>query len=96
MPDDLHRCEDLWFADGNVVLRAEDTLFKVYQGLLSRESEVFRTMFSLPQPAESSDTYEGTPLVVLQDSAEDIERFLLTIFDYECAFLSCVKGSANG
>ena len=56
-----NRCEDLWFEDGNVVLRAEDTYFKVYEGILSRESPVFVDMFSLPHPpGASDDSFKGS------------------------------------
>lgn len=44
---------DLWFKDGNVILIAEGTAFRVHQSLLSINSEVFRDMFSFPQPADT-------------------------------------------
>lgn len=74
-----------WFNDGTVVLQAEHTLFKVYKGILARESEVFRTMLSLPQPATLSDSekYGDCQLVVLQDKAEDIVTFVRVINDYK-------------
>ena len=44
------RDEDVWFSDGNMVLEAERYAFKVYQGLLAQNSEVFRHLFFIPQP----------------------------------------------
>jgi hypothetical protein len=64
---------DLWFEDGSVVLRAENTLFKVHISQLSRHSAFFRDMFSLPQPkpttiGESSCT--SSPLTSNGDGNE--------------------------
>ncbi|KAI0784158.1 hypothetical protein C8Q75DRAFT_397623 [Abortiporus biennis] len=91
---DLKRCPELWFDDGTIVIRAEDTLFRVYAGQLSRCSAVFKDTFSLPQPPlgdDANEVYEGTPLVVLNDSAADMEAFLLAIFDVQC----CLKIEDN-
>lgn len=77
-------CDGLWFPDGNVVLQAENLRFKVYQGILSRESLVFRDMFSLPQPSAAGaagETCDECPLVRLSDKAEEIKPFLLVVFD---------------
>jgi BTB/POZ domain len=47
---------DLWFDDGNIVLVPESEsdesqiAFKVHRGVLSRHSEVFQSMFDIPQP----------------------------------------------
>src|SRR5262245_8059459 len=38
---DLNQHPDLWFIDGSVVLRAENTLFKVHISQLSRHSVLF-------------------------------------------------------
>ncbi|KAJ7652432.1 hypothetical protein DFH06DRAFT_535853 [Mycena polygramma] len=71
---------DVWFADGTVVLQANATLFRVYRGVLAAQSPIFRDAFSIPQPA-TQETYEGCPLVVLHDSAEDLRLFLLATHD---------------
>lgn len=50
---------DPWFQDGNIVLMPESgsksesqVAFKVHRGVLSRHSEVFQTMFEVPQPGQ--------------------------------------------
>lgn len=50
---------DPWFQDGNIVLMPESgsksepqVAFKVHRGVLSRHSEVFQTMFEIPQPGK--------------------------------------------
>ena len=65
--------EDLWFDDGNVVLIAENTGFRLFRGLLSRQSEIFRGMFQMPQSeATAAEMYEGCPVVrVVEDGAEE-------------------------
>ena len=74
---------ELWFDDGNVVLVAEDTGFRVYRGLLARYSEIFRDMFRLPQPeTTAAETYEGCPIVrMAEDGAEEWERVLGVLHD---------------
>jgi hypothetical protein len=45
---------DLWFDDGSVVCRAENTLFRVHMSQLARQSECFRDMFALASANVSS------------------------------------------
>jgi hypothetical protein len=58
--EELETHSDLWFEDGSVVLRAENTLFKVHISQLSRHSTFFRDMFSLPQPPTKGDSSCGS------------------------------------
>ncbi|KAF7314922.1 hypothetical protein MIND_00006100 [Mycena indigotica] len=83
---DLERVPELWFPDGNVVLQAEDHVFKVFQGILAARSPIFKDMFSFPQPQERApeDEFEGCPLVpMMGDSAHEVACFLQAIFDSE-------------
>ncbi|KAI9061826.1 hypothetical protein FKP32DRAFT_1575208 [Trametes sanguinea] len=77
------RDAELWFEDGNLVLVAGDTEFKVYRGPLIAHSPVFKDMLSLPQPEErdrpdSSDT-RSCPVIPLYDSPDDL-RHVLRVF----------------
>ena len=75
--------DTLWFSDGNIVLRAGTSLFKVYRGILCRESKLFQDIFTLPQPStEPEETYEGCLMLKMHDSAQDLKLFLSTIFDH--------------
>jgi len=74
----LTRAPDLWFEDGTIILQAETRLFRVYKGILSLHSSVFRDMFSFPQPNDQS-LVEGCMVVVVHDSAEDMTEFLKAI-----------------
>ncbi|TCD61647.1 hypothetical protein EIP91_008135 [Steccherinum ochraceum] len=78
----FEKSETLWFEDGSVVIVAEEVGFRVYKGVLSRCSDVFKDTFSMPQRAESSqERFEGCPVVRVQDSARDMERFLEVVFN---------------
>lgn len=81
----LSRHPDLWFSDGSVVLKAESTSFRVHTSQLMRRSAFFRDLFSLPRPGkdavELDGTYDGCPLLVLHDSAEDLSNLLKALYD---------------
>ncbi|KZP13429.1 hypothetical protein FIBSPDRAFT_869357 [Athelia psychrophila] len=72
---------DVWFEDGNVVLQAEGTHFKVYRGALAAHSPIFQDMFAMPQPpSEGEGTVEGCPVVHLSDTAADVTIVLRALF----------------
>lgn len=76
--DDLGRVVSHWYDDGNVVLQAEDTVFRVYQGLLASRSPVFRTILETRYPL-IGETYDGVRLVRVSDKALGLCYFLKTI-----------------
>ena len=76
----LRQSPDLWLEDGNIVVQAEQTLFKVLKSILRRESPVFADMLSLPRAPGDSDSYDGCPIVTMYDSAEEVYVFLAAIF----------------
>ncbi|KAH8832663.1 hypothetical protein DL96DRAFT_1459137 [Flagelloscypha sp. PMI_526] len=91
---ELNRYSDLWFEDGSVVCRADDTLFKVHMSQLSRHSVCFRDMFSMPQPIPSSrvppvplgdgqvDLYQlGCPVIILHDDPNDVASLFTALYD---------------
>ncbi|KAH9856096.1 hypothetical protein C2E23DRAFT_502992 [Lenzites betulinus] len=75
------RDEEFWYSDGSIVLVARNVEFRVYQGILSDHSPVFKDMFSLPQPDDASPSGEPStgdrcPVVHLSDSPEDLRHIL--------------------
>jgi hypothetical protein len=86
----LNRVLDLWFEDDNLILRAENSLFRVSKGVLAARSSVFRDMLSFPQ-TEEEERIDGCPVVRLHDSAADVTCFLRAIFDSRCVhiYLRC-------
>lgn len=71
------RHPELYMPDGNIVLLCENTLFRVYGGVLAINSEVFKGMLSLGgyQPADA-ENYDSCPLIRLLDRSKDMERLL--------------------
>lgn len=76
---------DIWYHDGNVILQAGNTQFKVYQGALAEASSVFKDMFSFPQPpAADTELVEGCPVVHVSDSAEELKIVLQAMLQLQC------------
>lgn len=84
---DVQRHEELWFEDGNIVLIAQSTAFKVHRSVLSRRSGVFQHLLTLPQPAVV-DKIDGVPMVVLHDQAHELAALLDAIYyGTRCGFI---------
>ncbi|KAK7013086.1 BTB domain-containing protein [Favolaschia claudopus] len=74
--------EDLWFPDADLILRADDSIFRVYGGFLGARSSVFRDMISFPQPTQTEgEMLNGRAVVRLHDSATEATSFLRAVFD---------------
>ncbi|KAJ7689796.1 hypothetical protein B0H17DRAFT_602129 [Mycena rosella] len=74
------RVEELWFSDGSLVVQADQSLFRIYSGILAAHSAVFKDMLAFPQPPDA-ETIEGCPVVRLPDSSRDVTAFFKAIFD---------------
>jgi len=79
-PNGPHRPSELWFEDGNLIIQAGNSQFRVYRGVLAARSSVFQDMLAFPQPSDS-ELVEGCPLVHLPDTAGEVTVFLKAIFD---------------
>ncbi|KAH9925147.1 uncharacterized protein B0H18DRAFT_1010059 [Fomitopsis serialis] len=87
------RDEKFWYEDGNIVIIAQETGFRVYQGLLATHSDVFRDIFSLAQPAvddKQDETLGDCPVVHVTDTASEI-RSLLAVLLPEHRFIGRLK-----
>lgn len=74
-----------WFDDGNVILEAEQTQFKVYRGILCENSQIFRDMFAIPQSPTSHDKMQdGCPVVQLSDCANEVRHVLKALCQRRC------------
>ncbi|KAL0959012.1 hypothetical protein HGRIS_014324 [Hohenbuehelia grisea] len=78
--DGLLRSPEFWFYDGNVVLIAGSTAFKVHRGQLARHSDVFHGLFSIPQP-QDEHSMDDCPCVQLHDQPSDVTCFLSALYD---------------
>lgn len=76
----IHGRGDPWFEDGNVVLVASQTSFKVHRGVLAKHSDVFQGLFNIPQP-EDAEKYEGVPVIKMTDNPDDVSVFLAALYD---------------
>ncbi|KAJ7458972.1 hypothetical protein FB451DRAFT_1097548 [Mycena latifolia] len=70
-------CSDIWFEDGNIVIRAENTQFRVYKGTLCSHSDVLKQAI---ENMEESKGVDGCPLLRLSDCSTDVQCVLRTIF----------------
>lgn len=77
------RVDGLWFSDDMLVIRAEKRIFRVSKSVLAARSSVFSDMIAFPQPLapDAEGTMEGSPVVTLPDTGQDVEAFLRAIFD---------------
>ncbi|KAH9856110.1 hypothetical protein C2E23DRAFT_882240 [Lenzites betulinus] len=76
---EFERDAEFWLEDGNLVLVARDTGFRVYRGLLASQSEVFGGMFEAASPS-TGDSFDGCPVVHLSgDAPEDLRHLLRVI-----------------
>jgi hypothetical protein len=82
----LVKVDGLWFTTDTIVIRVENKIFRVSRGILAARSTVFNDMIAFPQPnSGETETMDGSPVVRLHDSAEDVEAFLRAIYDSRCA-----------
>jgi hypothetical protein len=76
----IHHSKTLWFEDGNLILEAEDTRFRVYRGILVKHSAVFHDILSIPQ-SSTQELFEGLPVIRVHDSSEDITYLLRALYE---------------
>ena len=74
VPPQPKKDEEFWFDDGNIIVVAGDTAFKLYKGVLSSVSPVFKDLFSMPQP-DNPETMDDCLVVRLNDSATELRHF---------------------
>ncbi|KAF8217101.1 hypothetical protein K438DRAFT_1953963 [Mycena galopus ATCC 62051] len=76
---------ETWRRDGNVVLQAVNTQFRVHWSVLTLHSSVFRDMEGLPQPP-GQPTVEGCPILKLSDDPDDVEYLLKALYipEFHC------------
>ncbi|KAJ7142129.1 hypothetical protein C8R43DRAFT_1016403 [Mycena crocata] len=82
LPSHPHRVPELWFEDGNIVIQAGNSQFRLFRSILAARSPVFQDMFSFPQPLDS-EMIDGCPLVRLHDLEAEAIVFFKAIFDPE-------------
>ena len=76
---EVARSSTFWFEDGNVVLQAEHTQFRLHRSVLSMHCPIFRDMFACSLP-ENGPTVDGCPLVNLSETLEDVKNFVKILY----------------
>ena len=84
----LRKDGDVWLSDGSIVVAAADNVaFRVHKSTLSRRSEIFNDLFSLPNADKATaETMDGCPVVRVTDSSVDIRHLLVVL----CCGKKCV------
>lgn len=85
---ETYECDDLWFDDGNIIIRTilSDkkvyTACKVHKSILASHSNFFHDLFDGPQTAFelASDRYDGVPVIDLPDSPSEVNHFLKALY----------------
>ncbi|KAI0697613.1 hypothetical protein BC835DRAFT_1270241, partial [Cytidiella melzeri] len=72
---------NIWFEDGNVVLVAKSTGFRVHRGVLARHSDVFRDMFLVPQPANGEMLQDCPVIRLADDNPDEVAAVLNILYD---------------
>ncbi|KAL1686493.1 hypothetical protein GGG16DRAFT_64198 [Schizophyllum commune] len=73
------KVSDLWFESDPLVIRAGNRLFRVSPSQLGKRAKALGDILSMP--TNGSETYEGCPVVELQDDPVEVEAFLRALFD---------------
>ena len=78
------RSTSIWFEDGNVVIKAENLMFRVHKSVLALHSSVLADAFLIvpPEPGSASDSLEDScPVVEMSgDSGKEWEELLSLIY----------------
>ena len=72
---DLSRHPEIWYDDGNLVLVARETAFRIYRGLIAGQSTVFADLF-VSSTSSPHETFEGCPVIHLSESPQDLVHLL--------------------
>ncbi|KAG8989238.1 hypothetical protein FRB94_008058 [Tulasnella sp. JGI-2019a] len=75
---------EYYFPDGTLCIAAEQTMFRVHQGVIARQSEVFRDMFGVTSSAGDGgggEIFEGAPVIKLDDRADDIRALFSLMYN---------------
>ncbi|KAF7312967.1 F-box domain-containing protein [Mycena kentingensis (nom. inval.)] len=71
----------VWYDDGNIIVQAETTRFRVYGGALAFHSPVLKAI--VDSLDENSPTADGCRIVHVSDAALDVEEVLKKLF-HQC------------
>ncbi|KAJ7122635.1 hypothetical protein C8R43DRAFT_1076340 [Mycena crocata] len=76
----LDRHASLWYPDGNLIIRAGSHEFRVFRGILTKQSVYFADVLCAVE-LSTHDTSEGCSVLTLPYSGPEMAYFLAAIFD---------------
>ena len=81
----VERHPEVWLSDGNIVVVAQNTAFRIHKSVVSLHSPVFRDLFSIPQPPSTADgtddeTVDDCRVVRVSDTSYDVRELLRAIY----------------
>lgn len=79
-----------WMEDGNLIIAAGDTEFRVMRSVMVKHSYVFHNMLALPQPLDA-ETHDGCPVVRLPESRLDLARVLGILFNAGITYVQSIQ-----
>lgn len=103
----MHFHEQFDDGKGDVILRAvapreggdsertEYIHFQVDKAVLSRQSDVFDGMFTIPQPSDGPDPLRSVEVVDLQDDPEDLATLLSVLYYPEYVRRGASRGTCD-
>ncbi|KAH9177505.1 hypothetical protein EDB89DRAFT_1844593 [Lactarius sanguifluus] len=78
-----------FFHDGDIIIRVEDSVFRIHRFFLTRESKHFRAMFMTNVPSrDPPGTSESNPLVLKDATSEAFADFLWVFYNHEYSVYS--------
>lgn len=78
--EDVQRDSEVWCSDGNLLIVAEHTCFRVHRSMISRHSNTFLDLVQ-PQSVVQEDVPEGCSVVRASDSAHDLKHLFRILYD---------------
>ncbi|KIY46861.1 hypothetical protein FISHEDRAFT_46406 [Fistulina hepatica ATCC 64428] len=77
---DAKRSSKFWFHDGTLIIHAEDTMFRVHSGVLSKHSSFFDGMIGSASP-DAGMQIDGCPVVDVTDPLDEWDMLLSVLYD---------------
>ncbi|KII84021.1 hypothetical protein PLICRDRAFT_118702 [Plicaturopsis crispa FD-325 SS-3] len=74
------RSKTVWYQDGSIVLETESVRFRVHYSILAQNSPIFQDMMNFAEP-HGEEYVDNCPVVMLQDSANDLESLLRALYE---------------
>ncbi|KAI0789822.1 hypothetical protein C8Q75DRAFT_717809 [Abortiporus biennis] len=77
------RDDTYYLEDGSCILQVEDVLFNVHRTILSKDSSLFSSMFSLPQTGEIIEgRSDAHPIILHGDTVSEFKSFLWLVIQF--------------